>query len=168
MHLHCVQPEQPVCIALSATALVSVMALVSVAALVSIIAVDARKTRVELNRGYMLLKGSGHIGGAVLCVPAKIIDSATAEISEDQDALLGLVVVPPTAVAIVQPPGAKREERIECGSLGGNDAIARVGAGGVLCGGTGFKLKGRKGIDIDVLPAVILGCAEGTGAVTAR
>src|SRR4029077_3335978 len=64
--------------------------------------------------------------------------------------------------------GAKREERIECGSLGGNDAIAWVGATGVTCRDASLKLKGRKGIDIDVAPAVIHGRAERAYAVAAR
>ena len=100
-----------------------------------------------------------------MCNPAKIIDSPTAEISKDKDALLRLIL--PIAVAIVQVSGAKGEEWIECSSLGRNDAIAWVGASGIACGNAGLELKGRKGIDINVCSAVIPGSAEGTDAATA-
>jgi len=76
-------------------------------ALIVLLLTDIRKARIELNRGYKYLKVPEQVRRAVLCDPAKIIESRTAEVTEEQGTTRRLVA----GVA-----GPKRVEWIECGS----------------------------------------------------
>ena len=76
-------------------------------ALCVLLLTDIRKARIELNRGYKYLKVPEQVRRTVLCDPAKIIESRTAEVTEEQGTTRRLVA----GVA-----GPKRVEWIECGS----------------------------------------------------
>src|SRR5262252_5111955 len=140
-HVHCAQRELRARIALL------------------LVLADNRKARIELYRGYKYLKVPEQVRRTVLCDAAKIIESRTAEVTEEQGTTRRLVA----GVA-----GAKRVEWIECSSCRGYDASGRVSKVEVTCGGIGHELQGREGIDVHVIPAGVLGCAERTDAPTAR
>src|SRR5262249_55507080 len=119
LHVRCAQPELRAGIALL------------------LVFADIRKARIELNRGCKYLKVPEQVRRAVLSDPAKIIESRTAEVTEEQGTTRRLVA----GVA-----GPERVEWIECGSYGRYDASGRAETVEVTCGALVTNCKVVKGL----------------------